>query len=160
MQGYLRRLAHRTDKQTDTNNRKDRQGRAGKNFDGLTDQLRSGCKCLSVVQGACIHYYGCNAQQEAKVAYPVDQKGFEVGENCCGLFVPEPDQQIGYESDCLPTEKQLQIVVGHHQHQHRKGEQRNITEESLITRIFMHIANGVDVHHQRHGCHHCHHDNS
>ena len=73
-------------------------------------------------------------------------------------LVPEADQQVGDQADRLPAEEQLQEVVGHHQHQHREGEQRDVAEEALVARVVVHVADGVDVHHQRHeGDDHHHH---
>ncbi|KAG1081869.1 hypothetical protein G6F40_015337 [Rhizopus arrhizus] len=57
----------------------------------------------------------------------------------------------------FPAEEQLHHVVRHHQHQHGEREQRDVREEALVAGIIRHVADGVDVHHQRHGGHHDHH---
>ena len=51
----------------------------------------------------------------------------------------------------------MQHVVAHDQHQHGEGEQRNVGKESVVTLIFFHVTNGVDVHHQGNEGHHTHH---
>ena len=98
-----------------------------------------------------------DAEQEAEVAHAVDQEGLEVGEDRRRPRVPEADQQVGHQAHRLPAEEQLQEVVAHHQHQHREGEQRDVAEEALVARVVGHVADGVDVHHQRDEGHHHHH---
>jgi hypothetical protein len=73
---------------------------------------------------------------------------------------PETDQQIGDQPHRFPAEEQLHEVVGHHQHQHREGEQRDVAEEALIAVgtgtavirpvvfVIGHITDGVDMDHQ------------
>ena len=71
---------------------------------------------------------------------------------------PEADQQVRHQAHRFPAEEQLQEVVAHHQHQHREGEQRDVAEEALVAGSSCHVADGVDVHQQRHeGDHHHHH---
>jgi hypothetical protein len=67
-----------------------------------------------------------------------------------GLLEPEADQQVRDQAHRFPAEEQLQEVVAHHEHQHREREQRDVREEALVARILFHVADGVDVHHQRH----------
>ncbi len=98
-----------------------------------------------------------DAEDEAEIADPVDQKGLEVGVDRRFLRVPEADQQVGHQAHRLPAEEQLQEVVAHHQHEHGEGEQRNVGEETLIAGVILHVADGVDVHHQRDEGHHQHH---
>jgi hypothetical protein len=98
-----------------------------------------------------------DAQDEAEVADAVDQEGLHVGEDRRRASVPEADQQVGHQAHRFPAEEQLQEVVAHHQHQHREGEQRDVAEEALVARVLGHVADGVDVHHQRHEGHHAHH---
>ena len=84
-------------------------------------------------------------------------KAFERGERRRGTGVPEPDEQVRHHADTFPAEEQLHEVVRHHQHEHREGEQRNVTEETLIAVVVGHVADGVDVHQERHERHHGHH---
>ncbi len=72
--------------------------------------------------------------------------------------VPEADQQIGDAADRFPAEEQLHEVVRHHEHQHREREQRDVAEEALVARVIGHVADGVDVHAQRHERDHGHHE--
>jgi hypothetical protein len=98
-----------------------------------------------------------DAEQEAEVADAVDQEGLQVGVDRRRPRVPEADQQVGHQAHRLPAEEQLQEVVAHHQHQHREGEQRDVAEEALVAVVLGHVADGVDVHHQRHEGDHQHH---
>ena len=99
-----------------------------------------------------------DAQQKAEVAHAIDQERLEIGEDGGGARVPEADQQVGHQANRFPAEEQLQEVVGHHQHQHREGEQRDVAEKALVARVIVHVADGVDVHHQGHEGHHQHHE--
>ena len=91
-----------------------------------------------------------DAEDEAEVADAIDQESLHVGENGGRAGVPEADQQVGDEADSFPTEEELHEVVAHDEHQHREGKQRDVAEEAVVARIVLHVANGVDVHHQRH----------
>src|SRR5690606_18526786 len=90
-----------------------------------------------------------DAKYEAEVSDAVDEEGLQIRENRGWTRVPEADEQIRDEADRFPAEEQLHEVVRHHEHQHREREQRNIGEESLITRIVVHVADRIDVHAQR-----------
>jgi hypothetical protein len=72
-------------------------------------------------------------------------------------LIVEANQQIRNHTHCLPSEKELQEVVTHYQHQHRKGKERDVRKESVITLLTLHITNGVDMNHQRDEGHHTHH---
>ena len=90
-----------------------------------------------------------DAQHETEVANAIDQKGLEVGVDRGWPVMPEANQQIRHQAHRLPAEKQLQEVIGHHQHQHREGEEADIGKKPLITVVILHVADGVDMHHQR-----------
>mmetsp|Transcript_15026 Transcript_15026/g.35416 ORF Transcript_15026/g.35416 Transcript_15026/m.35416 type:complete len:1189 (-) Transcript_15026:477-4043(-) len=154
MQRELGRLAHRTDEQADAGNAQ--QGPVRAREDHLGQDLRLG-KGLGVIQRAAKGQQQADAQDEAEVADPVHQEGLHVGEDRGRLFVPEADQQIGHQAHRFPAEEQLQHVVAHHQHQHAEGEQRDVGEEALVAVVLLHVADGVDVHHQRHEGHDAHH---
>jgi hypothetical protein len=111
-----------------------------------------------VVERADPVQHAGDAEQETEVADAVDQEGLEVGEDRRGLLEPEADQQVGHQAHRFPAEEQLQEVVAHHQHQHAEGEQRDVAEEAMVAIVLGHVADGVDVHQQRHeGDHHHHH---
>ena len=105
---------------------------------------------FGVVQRAGVGDDEADAQDEAEVADPVHQEGLHVGEDRGRLLEPEADQQVAHQAHRFPAEEQLQEVVAHHQHQHAEGEQRDVGEEALVARVLFHVADGVDVHHQRH----------
>ncbi len=115
------------------------------------------CKYRRVIEGAGEHHDAGNAENEAEVTDAIDQERLQIGKNRRLALEPETDQQVGHQADRFPAEKQLQEVVRHDQHQHRKREQRDIAEETLVTRIVVHVADRVDVHHQRHEGHDAHH---
>ena len=158
MQRHLRGLAHRPHEQQQADYRQQRPGLAGNDFDPHVCELRSHGEHGLVVQTTEEEQHHGNAQQEAKVTDAVHQEGFEVGVDRRRAGIPETDQQVGHQTYRFPTEEQLHEVVAHHQHQHGEGKQRDIAEEAAVARVFMHVAYGIDVHHQRHEGHHHHHD--
>ena len=109
---------------------------------------------LAVVQRSRVGQHQADAEDEAEIADAVDEEGLEVGEDGGRLLEPEADQQIRHQAHSFPAEEQLQEVVAHDEHEHREGEQRDVGEEALVARVFLHVADGVDVHHQRHEADH------
>ncbi len=71
-----------------------------------------------------------------------------------GPRVPEADQQIRRQAHAFPAEEELQEIVGRHQHQHGEGEQRQIGEEARPMRIFVHVADGIEMHQRGDARHH------
>ena len=167
MQRHLGRFTHGTDEQADSDKGDSRHfpsdegmaehGKGGNQFDdglGNTVDLRKG---LGVIERTGEIDHAADAEQESEVTHPVDQEGLQVGEDGGRALVPEADEQIGHQTHRLPPEEQLQEVIAHHQHQHREGEQRDVAEETLVTRIILHVADGVDMDQQRDESHHHHH---
>ena len=109
------------------------------------------------MHGARVGEQQADPQHEAEVADAVHHERLHVGENRRRSRVPEADQQVGHQAHGLPAEEQLDHVVRHHQHQHREGKQRDVREEPLVAGILRHVADGVDVHHERHERDHDHH---
>ena len=98
-----------------------------------------------------------DAEQEAEVADAVREERLQVRVDGRRPLVPEADQQVGHEADRLPPEEQLQEVVAHDEHEHREGEQRDVAEEPRVAGVVGHVADRVDVHHQRDEGHDRHH---
>ena len=149
--------SHRADEQQDAGDRHQRPVHAGQDLDAGGGHLGRALEHLLVVEGAEEREHQADAEQEPEVADPVHQEGFQVRIGGCRALVPEADEQVGHQPDRFPAEEQLQEVVAHHQHEHREGEQRDVREEPLVARVVAHVADGVDVHHQRHRGHHQHH---
>jgi len=157
VQRHLGALAHGTDEQQQADHRHHQVlGAAEQRHGPALDQMQVG-EHLGVVQGAEVVQDAGDAEQEAEVANPVDQERLQVGEHRAGPLEPEADQQVGHQADRFPAEEQLQEVVGHHQHQHGECEQGDVAEEALVAPVVGHVADGVDVHHQRDEGHHHHH---
>jgi len=57
-----------------------------------------------------------------------------------------PDQEVGTQTDGFPKHKQLKQVIRQYQHEHGKGKQCDIAEETGITRLPVHVADRIDVH--------------
>ena len=67
------------------------------------------------------------------------------------LLPVEADEQERADADQLPRDVEEEQVVGHHEHEHRGGEELEDREEPAVARLALHVADGEDVHHQRDG---------
>ena len=133
------------------------QSRSGHDADSAIPEGRREREDLGVAQGLEVEQHRRHPEQEAEVPDPIDEKSLQIGPDGGLSLIPEANQEIGDYPDRFPPEEKLQEVVRHAQHQHREGEQRDVAEEALIAGIVAHVADGVDVHHQRHEGHHEHH---
>ncbi len=145
VQGNLGRFPHGADKQANARNRNQRPIGARERRTGQCTRLG---KHLVIIHTARIREQQANPEYETEVTHTVYEKRLHIGENGGWPGIPETNQQVRHQAHGFPAEKQLQHVVRHDQHEHRKGEQRNVGEKALIAGIVHHIANGVDMHHQ------------
>ena len=83
--------------------------------------------------------------EESEVADAIDDERFLPGVGVGLVVEPEPDQQVGAESDAFPADEQHGIVRAKHQHQHEEDEQIQIREEARVSGIFAHVADAEDV---------------
>ena len=102
MQWKLCRLAHGTNEQANANHRDEHPAGTGKT---QRSQRRSFGKRLGVIEGARIGSDEANAQNKAKVANPVDQKGFHVGKNGGRFIEPKSNQQIRHQANGFPAKE-------------------------------------------------------
>ena len=93
--------------------------------------------------------HGEDAQREAEIADPVDDKRLDRRGIGSRPLIPEPDQQVGGEPHALPAEEQLNQVVGRHQGQHGEREQREIGEEPRPVWVMAHVADRVEMDERR-----------
>ena len=81
-----------------------------------------------------------NAQCKPEITHTVDNKGF----HCSGigrrLFIPEADKEVRRKAHAFPAKEHLHQIICCHQHQHRKGKQRQIAKETRTGRVLMHVA--------------------
>ena len=156
MQRELRALPHRADKEADASDSHQRplNNAEIKHLGGFGRRhFKDGC----VIKTAEMGEYQTNAEGKTKVTDAVDQEGLEIGVNRGRPGEPEPDQQVRNQPNGFPAEKELHKIIRHHEHQHREGKQADVGEEALVSGVFFHVANGVDVDHQRHKGHDAHH---
>ena len=66
------------------------------------------------------------------------------------LRVVESNQQIRGDAHQLPEQVHLEDVGSHHQSQHGHGEQRQESVVALEAHFAFHIAEGINMHHERH----------
>ena len=157
MQWKLGRLSHCTNEQANADDGDQHPVGAGQQ---QSRQFIALGKRFAVIQSAGVGGDQANAQNEAEISDPVNKKGFHVGEDRGRFIEPKSDQQIRHQADRLPTEEKLKHVVAHHQHQHRKCEQRDVGKETVVASVLLHVADGVDVNHERDECHYAHHHGS
>ena len=129
---------------------------------GLTEftDARENAFVTPEVHGAEGPEHHDHAEPEAEVADPVDDEGLLGGVTGRATLVVVADQQVRTETDCFPEEEDDHVVVGQHQHQHRKDEEREVGEEAVIPAIALHVADRIDVHQQADRCHDQQHDRS
>ncbi len=92
-------------------------------------------------------------QAESEVSDAIDHEGLGGGVARRFLLVPMGDEQVGAKAHGLPAKEQLQEVVGHDQHQHRKGEQGHVGEEPGVSLVAVHVSDGVEIHQTADGGH-------
>ena len=95
-------------------------------------------------------------QQEAEIANAVDDKGLHRRRTCAWLAEIEANQKIGGDPYPFPPEEELQQVIRGHQHQHGKGEERQIGKEPRAIAfafaeivVMRHVAKGIQMHERR-----------
>ena len=99
-----------------------------------------------------------DADEEAQIGEAGDDEGFLRCRDRFGLGVVEADQQVGAHAHQLPKQIHLEDVGGDHQSQHTHREERQEGVVTLETPFALHVAQRVDMHHQRDGRdHHEHH---
>src|SRR5579883_309962 len=64
-----------------------------------------------------------NAESKPEIANAIDDESLNRSRIRRGSVIPEADQEIGAEADALPSEEELDEIVGCHQHEHGEGEQ-------------------------------------
>ena len=154
MQRELRRLAHGTNEQANADHCDQHPRSAGELQFGKLHHLG---EHLGIVQCPGEGHDQANTKDKTKIAHTVHQKRLHVGKNGGWPVEPEANQQIRHQAHGLPSEKQLQQVVAHHQHQHGEREQGNVGKETVVAFILVHVTDGVDVNHEGHKSHHAHH---
>ena len=154
VQRHLRRFAHGSDEQRDAGHREHRPLHPGEQRDALVREPLGGPEDRLVIQRAGECQQRRDPQQEAEVADAVDEERLHVGEDRGLALEPEADEQVRHHANGLPAEEQLQEVVRHHQREHGEGKERYVAEEALVAVVVGHVADGVDVHRQRHEAHH------
>ena len=87
-----------------------------------------------------------DAEQETEVADAVDDEGLLRGVARGLLFVPVVDQQLGAETDQLPEDEHHEKIVGEHDAEHRKHEDRQAAEVARLRRVVVHVAEREHVH--------------
>ena len=94
---------------------------------------------------ADIHEEEKDADDEGRVADPVDQEGLHAGLGRRRPLEPEADQEIGAKPDALPADEHQDDVRGQDQHEHEEGEQVQEGEVSGIALVFGHVSDRIDV---------------
>ena len=150
---HLRTLAHRADKEADADRRHYRPLRIAEQIDGRSGNYGSCAEDCRVVERAGIGDDEADAEHKAEIADAIREKRFQIGVDGGRPLVPESDQQVRNQPHRFPAEEELQEIVRHHQHEHAEGEERDVGKEAGVTRVVGHVADGVDVHHQRYEAH-------
>ena len=95
-----------------------------------------------------------DAEQKTEVADAVDDEGFFRGVGRGLLFVIMVDEQPGAETDELPENENHEQIVGEHDAEHRKHEDRQAAEEACARLVVVHVAEREDVDEEADEAHH------
>ena len=86
-----------------------------------------------------------DADDEGRVADPVDDEGFHARFRGRGPLEPEADQEVGTETDALPADEHQDDARGHDQDEHEEHEQVEEGEIPGIGLVPGHVGGGIDV---------------
>ena len=100
---------------------------------------------LGEVDGAVGPVTHHDAEEETEVAHAVSDEGFLGRGGGRGVFVPVVDEQVGAKTDELPENEHHEKIVGEHDAEHRKHEDREAAEVAGFGRVFVHVAEREDV---------------
>ena len=92
-----------------------------------------------------------DTDKEAQVGKAGHDKRFLAGGDCCGFRVVEAYQQVGRHTHQLPEQIHLEDIGCHHQSEHGHRKQREESVVALEAAFAFHIAERVEVHHERYG---------
>ena len=62
-----------------------------------------------------------------------------------GLLKPEPNEEIGSETDALPSDEHQQCIACQHQNRHEKKEQIQVGEVAPVSFFVAHVADGIHM---------------
>ncbi len=118
---------------------------------GLGEQ--GGVAGVQNVERECVRVVGQNedADEESQVSEAGDDERLLGSGHGLGLRVVESNQQVGGNTHQFPENVHLEDVRGHHQPQHGEGEEGKEGVITLETPLAVHVAQTVDVDHERHG---------
>jgi len=172
MQEELSRFSHRADKQQDADQFERVDIVANKLYGNIAHMTRLGkakWRNIRIVFNRAEDWakldraehkeHRHNAKRQTKIPDPVCHKGFNrriIGRRLCK---PETDEQIRGKPHAFPAKEKLQEVIGHNQHQHGEGKERQIGKETAAMWIVCHISPGIEMHQTRHTRNHSHHRN-
>src|SRR6185369_2420335 len=84
-------------------------------------------------------------EEEAEVADAVDDEGFFPGVGGGVLLEVEADEEVGGETDALPSDEEEEEVGGEDQNQHEEHEEVQVSEEAPVALFVRHVSDRVDV---------------
>ncbi len=97
-------------------------------------------------------------QQEARVADTVHDESLRAGLRRRRPFVVIADEQVRADAHALPPQKEEDVVVRHHQHQHGEDEQGHDCEEAREAPLVVHVVDGENRDQETDARGHEHHD--
>ena len=122
--------------------------------------LVNGAKNLAEFDGPEDPEGQAKPQHEEQIAHAIDDEGLHRRRTGAFLFIPIANQQIGGEANAFPAKEQLHQIIRRYQHQHHKGEQRQIGEEARRGRVMRHVADAIKMDQRGNAGDHRHHDNT
>ena len=149
VQRELRALAHRGDEETDADQRqrgrgedrpiRQRRGRADRRIAEHHPHRRQREISHPAKQQA-------HADEKPHVGDAIEQKRLERRVGGARPIHPEPDEQIGTQSDQFPEDKQMHQRPADRQPQHGEDEEAQENEIPAEIRLFPHVSDGKRMH--------------
>ena len=90
-----------------------------------------------------------NTDKEKHISKTCHNKGLFRSRNSCGRSIIETDEQIRGYTHKFPKEIHLKNVGGHNKAKHGHSEKAQIGIITLKTALTMHIAERINMHHER-----------
>src|SRR5660398_221402 len=100
-------------------------------------------KDFCVIQSAQSDKDQHHAQAEAKVTHAIDDESLLARGGGGLLVIEKADQVVGAKPHSLPTKVEKEVVVRQHQHEHAEGEETQVSVETIVAGVAVHVALGV-----------------
>ena len=89
-----------------------------------------------------------DTRQQRHIPDPVHNKSLFIGLHRLFTREPKANEQVGCKTHQLPKHIQQQQVIHHHQTQHGKTKETEISKIAAVFFIALHVCDGINMHRQ------------